>query len=145
MLLILALACYEVVTGLAPPCLPDAPVPDVTQAAPGDTVRLTSHPLGDDYDTAVYVGSMPAELLGVSRVGCDDYDSCLDTEGCSACGDCDACGGLLLACVETARIRVPAIADGTYGVVIYTQYGETQPATLTVAGPDTGGTDTSAP
>ncbi len=142
MLLALFLACSEVVAGLAPPCLPDAPVVEGTTAiVPGATIRLRAHPLSAEYDVSVYVGATAAEVLGVSRDGCDDYDACLEAEACSACGDCDDCGPALLSCVETVRIRVPDLAPAAYPVVIYTRFGQTQPGTLTVAGSDTG-TDT---
>lgn len=138
MLSLLLLACSEVVSGLAPPCVPDAPVPEVSTVAPGEATRIRVHPLATDYDTAVYVGASRAEVLGVQREGCEAYDTCLGDEGCSACGDCDACGPLLADCVETVRVRVPVLEAGTYPLVVYSQYGETLPGSLSVGGADTG-------
>jgi hypothetical protein len=132
--ILLSLAgCAETTTGLAPPCIPDAPEADVASAAPGDTVRLLTHPLLDDFDTTVLVGGTPAEVLGVSRDGCEDFDACLVAEACSACGDCDACGALLTGCVESVRVRVPDLADGAYAVTVWSKYGESRPGVLDVA------------
>jgi len=131
--LLLALACDATAVGLAPPCTLAAPVPEVETAAPGDRLKIAAHPLGEAFDTAVYIGATRAELLGVQRVDCEAWDSCLTENGCGECADCDACGTAARSCVETARVVVPELPDGEYAVVIYTQYGVTAAGTLQIA------------
>jgi hypothetical protein len=131
-LLLALLACTTDTTGLAPPCVPDAPVPDASPVAPGETVRLVTHPLADSFDTTVFVGSAAVEVVGVAREGCEDFDDCVADEDCSACGDCDACGPLLAGCVESVRVRVPEVAAGAYEVTVYSKYGESAPGILDI-------------
>lgn len=132
-LLALLLACDDASTSLAPPCTLAAPVPEVEQVAPGDTLRIGVHPLNESFDTAVYVGSLRAEVLGVQREGCEAWDTCLEDEACGECDDCDACGTAARSCEESVRIRVPAVADGEQPVVVYTQYGVTATGYVTVS------------
>lgn len=135
-LLFVLFGCTTATTGFAPPCVPDAPVPDVAEAAAGDVVHLATHPIAETYDTAVTIGGLDAEVLGVSRVGCEAFDSCVESNGCSSCGDCDACGASGVDCEETVRVRVPALTPGRYGVVVYSKYGASMPGELVVTDPD---------
>lgn len=127
-------------------------------ASPGDTVTLTATPLTTDYDTALFVGGVRAQVTAVDRTGCDECDACIETYECLTCGDCDDCDAQCDAeCVETVTFIVPEVAPGDAVVQIYNAFGGSQPLSLEIleagsstddTGADTGtqtttGTDTS--
>jgi len=110
------------------------------QAAPGDAVVLTGTPFTTIWDSAVYLDQTRAQLLDVSRDGCDACDECRDDYDCNACGDCDACDTLCNeGCVETTTFEVPALAPGAYDVTLVNVHGVSPPVPLIVpASPETG-------
>jgi len=130
-----------------------------TAASPGDTVILAATPLTTDYDTALFVGGVRAQITSVDRSDdCDICDACREEYECLTCGDCDDCDAQCDAeCVETVTFVVPEVAPGETIVQIYNAFGGSQPLSLEIleagsstddTGPDTGadtatGTDTS--
>ena len=116
------------------------------EGAPNTLVNARVSPATTVWDTAVYMGATRAEVVNVSREGCDECDACKETEGCQECSDCDACDVSCTAeCIESVQFRASALPPGIIEVSIYNGHGQSniQPFTL-LSPPDTGTVDTGA-
>lgn len=139
MLALLLFACDTTITSTSQSCEVDLISLTPAQVVPGDTVTLTAVPLTEAWDTAIRVGGLEAEVLTVTREGCDDCDVCQAEQGCTGCKeDCDACDATCDTCVETATFTVPALEAGDHAVLLFNANGGSNPVTLTVTEPDTG-------
>ena len=76
MLALLLFACDTTITSTSQSCEVDLISLTPAQVVPGDTVTLTAVPLTEAWDTAIRVGGLEAEVLAVTREGCDDCDVC---------------------------------------------------------------------
>lgn len=132
--------CAADSTGVPPPCVLASPVPDQSAGVPGDAIRFATSPLSEAFDTSVLVGSVRAEVLGVTRDECEDCDSCREAEACSPCEDCDACAADCGPCDESVRVTLPEIGPGTWTVSVTNRYGQSDPGLILVETADTGAT-----
>jgi len=117
-----------------------------SEGAPNTLVNATVSPNTTVWDTAVYMGNTRAEIVNVSRDGCEECDACKDREGCQECADCDACDSACTdTCVESVQFRASSLPPGAVEVSIYNGHGQSniQPFTL-VSPADTGADDTAA-
>lgn len=137
-MLFLLLACATTTDAIYLTCDVALVSVEPTVAAPGDEVTLTATPLTEDWDTAIRVGGLDADIVSVTREGCDACDSCNADQGCACNEDCDACDLICDACVETVVFTVPSLDEGEHGIVLFNANGGSMPLTLTVAEPDSG-------
>lgn len=104
-------------------------------------------------DTLVRVGGVEAEVLAMTREGCDTCDAC--TNEALICGNCDReCRGLAeftdgadtlwaaSECLETLTFETPPGAPGPAPVLIFNGRGSSQDAVFTYE--DAGDDDDSA-
>src|SRR5688572_28932502 len=59
-----------------------------TTIALGATVDASGGPYTNVRDTRVVIGGVPAEVVSVSRVGCEVCDQCRLDADCAPCGPC---------------------------------------------------------
>ena len=117
------------------------------EAAPGDAAVITGTPLTTDYDTALFVGGVRAQVTAVDRESCEECDACREEYVCDECNDCDECDAICDSdCVETVSFTVPQVAEGDATVQLYNAFGGSSALNLAIlptsdAG-DTGGGDT---
>ncbi len=112
---------------------------------PGDEAVLTATPLTTDYDTALYLSGVRAQVTAVDRSGCEECDTCREDAECLVCQDCDTCDALCASdCLETVRFVVPELPPGPATVQLYNTYGGSDPLTVEILGApiDTSGSDT---
>ena len=136
---ILLSACTTTAVEYPTTCTLPTPVADGA-AAPGAEAWATGGGLSSVNDTVLTVGSAQAEVIAVTRNGCDDLDTCRTDNGCGVCLDCDACAAEEAACVERVNFRVPALQAGDHPLIVLNEYGTSGTGTLTVLGSDTGDT-----
>lgn len=132
LLLLLASACDTSTSEATADCVLPAPTLDPARAAPGEVVRASLERSTDDWDTVVMVGATRAEVLSLSVEGCEACSTCRDEQECESCGGCDACSADCVGCLESARFRVPELADGSWAVTVTNRYGATRAAELTI-------------
>lgn len=141
-------------------------VPVASEGAPGDTIVLTGGPMSEVRDTRVEVGGVRAQVVEVTRDGCETCDGCRVDSGCAPCGLCAgiplatedrvACFGDPLAspavpsscdaCLEAMAFVVPDLAAGFVAVLVINKNGQSDALPFRVLGvPDTASTgDTGA-
>jgi hypothetical protein len=111
------------------------------EAVVGESVVLVGSPMTTAWDTAVYVGSLPADVSALDRSdGCAACDTCRTDEGCTVCGDCNACDLLCATdCIESVTFAVPAEAPvGQTTLVLYNNEGSSRPLAFTVLDSEVG-------
>lgn len=150
-MLFLLLGCVEPVSVEVPVCDVTLVSASPSSALPGELVTLTANPLTEDYDTAILVGGVRAEIGDVLREGCEGCDDCRETNECSACfADCDACDAQCASeCVETAAFVVPELDAGPTVIELFNTHGGSERIAFEVlgasdTGADTGSADTGA-
>jgi hypothetical protein len=132
-LTLLLVACTTTTSTTTPTCTLDTPVVSPTEAAPGDTVVLTTHPLTTPRDTVVTVGDARVDVTAVTRTDCDACDRCREDSACRACGPvCPSCVEACTTCVETVSVIVPDVGEGAAPVTVRNGLGVSAPATLFV-------------
>jgi hypothetical protein len=96
--------------------------------APGDEISARGGPQTEAYDTAVRVGGVDAEVLGVVRA-CDECDDCRARQGCLACGTCTAqCDETCATtCQESVSFAVPDLGPGATTLVVVNAWGQSFP------------------
>ena len=106
--------------------------------------RLYSWPSDYALGHCGYLGGERAQVVDITREGCDECDSCKEDQGCLACSDCDECDAICKSdCIESVTFVVPVLPEGPKGVVVYNGSGSSNPVTLNVTAPfDTGDPDT---
>jgi hypothetical protein len=134
---VLLAACTTTEVVRPAPCSLAEPTVDPAEATPGETVRVTTHPLTDAYDTVVTVGSGLASVVELDREDCDDCDDCRTEQACTSCTDCDACASECDRCEESVVIVVPEVGNGEQAVLVTNSRGSSPPGTLVVYGVDT--------
>ena len=143
-LFFLLMACGTTTIGLVEDC--DVLASDVqpTEAAVGTQATVNVSPVSTHWDTAAYVDGNRAEVVDITREGCEECDSCKDEFGCLACSDCDDCDAICKSdCVESVVFIVPAVPVGPADVVVYNSNGTSNPLSIMVTAPlDTGEPDT---
>ena len=140
-----------------------SPTPE--EANPGDVIDLVGGPASVPFDTVVTIAGLDAEVVDITREGCQFCDACRSDNGCLSCqGTCIACEELCAAdCIETTRVQVPPAAPfGETSIAIVNTFGTgttpflvlgapptptgdtgQTPATGDTSGADTSGADTS--
>ncbi len=124
--------CDVTLTGVEPPAGPA-----------GSEAAVSGSPFTDAWDTAIYVGSVRATIVGVERMDCDPWEECVAVTGCNPCADCDACDPDRSACRESATFVVPDMAPGATSLHLFNRHGESNALPFTVEAPpdDSGGSD----
>ena len=141
-MLALLLACVETTTTEVPVCEVELVSLEPASAEVGAEVLLVASPLSESWDTAVLVGGERAQLLGLSREGCD---ACIEDNECSSClSDCDPCDAQCAAdCTESVSFLVPELPAGPTTVELFNTHGGSQRIAFEVLDSvDTGSTDT---
>lgn len=144
LLLIFLTACSTTTVDYAKDCDVRLEPLSPSEGAPNTLINATVSPNTTVWDTAVYMGNTRAEIVQVSREGCEECDACKDREGCQECADCDACDSACSdTCVESVQFRASSLPPGAVEVSIYNGHGQSniQPFTL-VSPADTGADDT---
>lgn len=145
-LFFLLMACGTTTIDLVEDCdvLASEVVP--SEAAPGAEVAVVLTPVTTNWDTAVYLDGVRAEVVDIRRDGCEECDTCKEEEACLACSDCDTCDAICKSdCIESVVFVVPARPPGAANVVVYNGSGASNPVTLNITVPsDTGDPDTGA-
>ncbi|MFH1467895.1 MAG: hypothetical protein ABIO70_26150 [Pseudomonadota bacterium] len=137
-------ACSTTDSTSSAPCDVTLAAVSPSEGLPGAQVAVTGRPFTTPYDTALYVGTARATVLGVTREGCEAWDECLEAEDCSGCDDCDPCDALYPGCVEAVDFTVPDVEAGQVTVRIFNRHGESDGLPFEVLAPpsDTGTQDT---
>ena len=73
-MLLFLLACETTSDVYTPACILDRPVLSLTEALPGTAISVSLSPMTTQWDTAVTVGSMRAEITDFTRDGCSECD-----------------------------------------------------------------------
>ena len=138
------MACGTTVIDLVEDCDVLASSVQPSEAAPGEQAAVTVSPVTTHWDTAVYLSGTRAEVVDITRVGCEGCDTCREEEGCLACSDCDACDAVCKTeCIESVVFVVPPTAAGKADVVVYNSSGTSNPVPIMVTpSSDTGEPDT---
>lgn len=128
--------------------------PVASEGAPGDTIVLSGGPMSEVRDTRVEVGGVRAQVVEVTRDGCEICDGCRNDSGCAACGLCAglplaaedrvACFGDPLAsppvpsscdaCIEAVAFVVPDLAPGNVAVLVINKNGQSEAIPFRVLG-----------
>lgn len=136
-------ACEEALVDTPGSCQVELLAATPTEASQGDSVQLHARPLSDKQDTALFVGGARATVETVERNGCEDCDSCRETNLCSPCRDCDACDAACDAeCEEFLRFEIPEVGPGVTTLHLYNQFGNSRPLDFTVIESEEEGEDT---
>jgi len=145
-LFFILMACGTTTVDLVEDCDVLASAVAPTSAAPGADVAVTLTPVTTHWDTAVYLGGTRAEVVDITREGCDECDTCKEEQDCLACSDCDECDAICKAdCVESVVFVVPSMPAGAADVIVYNGSGASNPVSLNVTmALDTGDPDTGA-
>ena len=140
--LLLLLGCTQSTVSITELCDVALDSIEPAKAAPGDAAVITATPLTTDYDTALFVGGVRAQVTAVDREECEECDACREEAACSECGDCDECDVICESdCVETVSFIVPQVAEGAATVQLYNAFGGSSALTLAIlASSDTGDT-----
>jgi uncharacterized membrane protein YgcG len=142
MLLLLALsACDTTVDTDFPSCQVDVMQVEPASGLPGDSIKLTAHPVTTTFDTVLNIGGTTAELVSVDRTDCESCDDCRTTWACLECGaDCDPCDNLCATtCDESVVFTVPELAAGSYQIEVFNAHGHSDRVAFEVLGvTDTG-------
>lgn len=122
---LLLLGCTETTTLTLPSCTVELHEAAPAAALPGEQVVVTATPVTEDFDTALSVGGVRAEIVSVDRADCDACDACMTDAECGTCSaDCDACDALCEAtCVETITFVVPAVDAGETRIELFNAHG----------------------
>jgi len=139
------LACLETTTQELASCEVALSTAEPAAAEVGAEVVLSASPLTEDFDTAVLVGGVRAEVLSLTRTGCESCDICVNANECSECSaDCDACDSECdTNCAESLVFVVPELAAGATTIELFNTHGGSERLAFeVVAAPDTGSTDT---
>ncbi len=118
------------------------------QGVSGDTIVASVQPVTTVWDTAVYMGSSRAEVVGVDRNGCEECDECKKENDCTECEDCDSCDVTCEeGCTETVSFIAVTAGSGALPVSIYNGYGQSNSKPfeiVTAQAGDTSTTDTAS-
>lgn len=123
--------------------------PNPAEAFPGEPVDVVGGPTSVTFDTVVTVGGVAAQVLDITREGCDFCDVCRADNNCLSCaGTCIACEELCAAdCVETTTLVVPdGVGYGETDIAIVNTFGTGTAPFLVLGAPpeptgDTGSTE----
>lgn len=138
-MLLLLLGCLPETVSTFNTCEVDLVSVEPTEATVGSEVTLTARPLSEDWDTAVRVGGIDAEVLSVTREDCGACDTCQAEQGCACTEDCDACDvECRTDCLETVVFAVPQLAPGEHAVTLFNAHGGSASLDLVVVDGDTG-------
>lgn len=138
--MLLLFACATSDIDIPSACELPAPETEQVEVHVNERVTVRTRPLTDTWDTAVYVGPVRAEILELSREGCESCDECREENACTACEDCDTCTSDCASCDEWVRFLVPELDAGTWSVIVTNRYGQSSPLNLQIVAE----TDTSA-
>ena len=144
LLMIFLTACSTTTVDYAKDCDVRLEPLSPSEGAPDTLVNASVSPITTVWDTAVYMGNTRAEVVNVTREGCEECDACKERESCQECADCDACDSSCTdTCIESVQFRASSLAPGKIEVSIYNGHGQSNTQPFVLVGPtDTGTIDT---